>query len=513
MRWRRLAATCGLLAATALGCTKEGDRVLIVVNEDSPISLAIGARYAELRGVPDTNLVRLSLDTPDPALATDTHETMPLDHYRALVRDPIRKHLQRNELEERIDYIVTTKGVPLRIEGLAGSGRFDAVLRDATRASLDSELMLLFSGGDGEPGAVPNPYFGAEVPIREFRENRAEAAPRYLVARLTGTLGAQDPRDGVPMTVERLLRVAREDADERATWLLDGDPEQVEPFQAANQLLTHAADTLRALGVPVVHKREARFAALAGEDRHIQGYASWGSNDRNAPDAPYYGRIGGVLYPGRFAARSIAMDFVSTSARSFTRPARYGQSLVSDLLELGAAGVGGHVYEPTLSTVPHPDRFFARYARGATAAEAYWSSVPTLGWMHTYIGDPLMRLEADYATPSEDRDGDGVPDASDNCIDDPNRQQRDTDSDGYGNFCDADINNDGLVTTSWGEIFPLGERGDIEWIGLTIRSGVYDENHDLDGDGRVGSLDLARAQIQLYQSPGPSASRPAGQER
>lgn len=39
-----------------------------------------------------------------------------------------------------------------------------------------------------------------------------------------------------------------------------------------------------------------------------------------------------------------------------------------------------------------------------------------------------------------DTDGDGVTDSSDNCTLTPNPLQRDTDADGYGNICDADLN-------------------------------------------------------------------------
>ena len=50
--------------------------------------------------------------------------------------------------------------------------------------------------------------------------------------------------------------------------------------------------------------------------------------------------------------------------------------------------------------------------------------------------------------PVPDADGDGVPDASDNCTLVANPTQLDADVDGYGNICDADLNNNGLVTTS-----------------------------------------------------------------
>jgi uncharacterized protein (TIGR03790 family) len=503
----RRSLALGLLLA-GLACARDGERVLVVVNQDSPVSVAIGARYAELRDVPERNVVRLSLETPDPTLATAAHETISREYYRALVRDPLEAHLRQSGLEDQIEFIVTTKGIPLRIDGTAGRD-VEGWLRRATRASLDSELTLLFSGRDGEPGPAPNPFYGADIPFREWREQAGTDTPRYLVARLTGAVSPRDPRDGVPAAVARLLRSATGEPEPGASWLIDGDPSKQGSFAAADRVLLGAASSaLIALGADVEHDHEPAFATLGDNGRRLQAYASWGSNDDGAREPPDYGRVGTRLFPGRFAARSVALDFVSTSARSFTHPTEYGQSLVSDLLALGAAGAGGHVYEPTLSTVHRPHLLFERYARGATAAEAYWSSVPTLGWMHTWIGDPLMRLDPAPGTPNGDRDGDAVADAEDNCSRIPNAAQRDTDGDGYGNACDADVNNDGLVTTSWGSIFPLGERGDLEWIALTVRSGVYDENHDLDGDGRVDALDLSLAHLALYQAPGPSGRRP-----
>lgn len=50
-----------------------------------------------------------------------------------------------------------------------------------------------------------------------------------------------------------------------------------------------------------------------------------------------------------------------------------------------------------------------------------------------------------YELPLPDSDGDGVPDANDNCVSTPNPDQLDTDGDGAGNACDADDDNDGVA--------------------------------------------------------------------
>lgn len=50
-----------------------------------------------------------------------------------------------------------------------------------------------------------------------------------------------------------------------------------------------------------------------------------------------------------------------------------------------------------------------------------------------------------FEAPAPDSDGDGVPDADDNCAGTPNPDQLDTDGDGAGDACDADDDNDGVA--------------------------------------------------------------------
>ncbi len=91
-----------------------------------------------------------------------------------------------------------------------------------------------------------------------------------------------------------------------------------------------------------------------------------------------------------------------------------------------------------------------------------------------------------------DTDKDGIPDNRDNCINVANASQRDTDGDGYGNMCDGDLNNDGIVNAA-----------DLGLLNQALNSN--NANADFNGDGVVNSLDLKLFKQMQNKPPGPSA--------
>ncbi|MDP6979724.1 MAG: TIGR03790 family protein [Myxococcota bacterium] len=492
-----------LVAAT--GCFGERHpEVLVIVNSESPTSLAIGRYYAELRGVPAGNVVELAISLDDPTLADAAQETVSAEQYHELLREPIERYLEEYDLRDTIEIIVTTKGIPLRIDGKTAT--MEHWLNVTTQAAVDAELSLLFSDAAGSAGISQsiNPYFDARVSFGTFREENPDSPLRYMVARLTGYANEFDRETQLPVDVKRLIDGANGPAivPGDATWLVDEDPSRGPGHAIANRIWLEAtASILSAMKLPVTHDRENEFVS---DRATIVGYTSWGSNDGNDAGKPYYGEIDGDLYPGTFGPRSIAVDLVSTGGRTFTHPPKYGQSLTADLVHLGASGATGHVYEPALSGVPRPHILLPTYASGVRAVEAFYRSIPYLGWMNIYVGDPLMTTPVPRIRPEGDRDRDGVPDENDNCTEVPNPEQRDTNADGFGNLCDPDVDGDGLVTTSWGEIYPLTRRGDVEWIAMSSQNGPYDPNFDLDGDGDVDGDDITIAHMTLFMPPGPS---------
>lgn len=108
--------------------------------------------------------------------------------------------------------------------------------------------------------------------------------------------------------------------------------------------------------------------------------------------------------------------------------------------------------------------------------------------------DATFDIGADeLALPATDTDGDGVIDTLDNCILVVNPDQRDTNSDGYGNACDADLDNDGTV-------------GFSDIIVFLTNYGTTSPDADLDGNGAVDFSDYLILLTSYGSAPGPSGT-------
>jgi len=122
-------------------------------------------------------------------------------------------------------------------------------------------------------------------------------------------------------------------------------------------------------------------------------------------------------------------------------------------------------------------------------------------------GDLLVDWPDDPGCDSEldvselpDQDGDGVDDPLDNCLTLANAGQQDADQDGYGNLCDADFNDNGIVAAN--DVAAIAARFGFPAAG--------NEEFDLDSSGVVGANDIARASSYFGLAPGPSGLACAG---
>jgi uncharacterized protein (TIGR03790 family) len=362
-----VAVCLALLPIVAFGQT--GDNVLVVVNEPVPASIEIGEYYAKRRNIPAMQVLKIRSSSADQVTRLE---------YDVTIQAPIGAWLSRNQAQDRILYIVLTKGVPLRISGTGG--------RTGTVSSVDSELALLYRRMTGQTvapnGSTPNPYFlgdGAVTAATRFSHAKHDI---FLVTRLDGfsTADAKALIDrGIePRTSGRIV------LDQRAS--LSDKP---------NDWLADAARKLEAQGhgQRVVLENTSR---IADPEKEVLGYYSWGSNDPSNTERD----------PGQhFVPGALAAMFLSSDARTFTAPpdgwkpggwqsrnayyAASPQSLTGDLIKAGVTGVAGYVAEPYLDNSVRPDILFPAYMAGFTLAEAFYMALPTLGWQAIVVGDPL----------------------------------------------------------------------------------------------------------------------------
>ena len=104
----------------------------------------------------------------------------------------------------------------------------------------------------------------------------------------------------------------------------------------------------------------------------------------------------------------------------------------------------------------------------------------------------------------DDLDLDGVCDAFDNCLEVENPSQVDSDQDGYGNFCDPDLNNDGIVGMP-----DFNALRQVYGEACTLGSGYW-QDADFNSDCLIGESDFGIYRSYVGGPPGPSGYACAG---
>jgi subtilisin family serine protease len=112
-------------------------------------------------------------------------------------------------------------------------------------------------------------------------------------------------------------------------------------------------------------------------------------------------------------------------------------------------------------------------------------------------------LQALSSCADSDADGDGVCDDRDTCLAVADPSQADSDLDGFGDACDADYDQTGLVGA--GDFNLMREQ-----LGRRAGEPGFDPRFDHDGDGAIGSGDFNLLRSSLASAPGPSGLACAG---
>ncbi|MFA6047175.1 MAG: hypothetical protein WC718_19490, partial [Phycisphaerales bacterium] len=190
----RLAGLMAFGIAMAAGQAQgqlRADEVLVIYDSRSADSKAVAEYYAGSAAVPggvgNIHGARAGVQTFD--LATSGQPLAPpgdisYPNFDNLIRNPIRTYLLNTNQVQTIRCLVTTKGMPHRVQDSTNPGAGDdpnALIAeysnsDANMASVDTELTLLWisldqgeAGGSADSrsdGVIQNPYWQLSTPIR-----------------------------------------------------------------------------------------------------------------------------------------------------------------------------------------------------------------------------------------------------------------------------------------------------------------------------------------------------------
>ncbi len=171
--------------------------------------------------------------------------------------------------------------------------------------------------------------------------------------------------------------------------------------------------------------------------------------------------------------------------RGNTLAALNGQTVFADFL--GGGGAGARLFYGDASVGEFYD-LLADASGAPLPGTIVGMGEDAAGELYILSTDGLMLRLGD----APDTDDDGIADNADNCTQMANADQRDTNADGFGNACDADLNNDGVIN--------------VVDLGL-LRAAFFSTEPDADfnGDGVVNVVDLATMRLSFFAAPGPSA--------
>ena len=368
-------------ASAAFGLENSG--VLVLYNANSPEGTQIASQYAQAR----PGVLSLALnDVP-------TTEEITWDVYLNTIRPQVLAGLS-----DSIDCIVTTKGLPLRINNPnPGTGSWNQY------SSLESELARVDSIGTrqlmgNQTYFLPDFFGGNSLALNPYAFQDAEFDYQTHQIRLTSRLDGFSVAD-VGAAIARAQRAVWDRPG--VTWLVDDDPNA--PASTADQMEDLVQQVLDPRGVDYTY--DATDAFVSDAPGPVLAYVSHGVHG-GAPPGYVLDEQNGLTF--QTAPGAAFHTWESFNAYSFVEGGnRAGQGLVADWINRGGTVGTGHVEEPGVDVAnsTNEDRLFEMLLDGYTWVEAAWNATAQLSYLNTVVGDPLMVYKT-WVPGDADLDGD-----------------------------------------------------------------------------------------------------------
>lgn len=335
--------------------------VAVIVNDNSTVSINIANYFKQQRSIPDQNIIHISCST------NETIDSLEFE----LIRQQIENYLLANNLVDSINYIVTTKGVPIKVER---TNCYFAVQGSTTCASVESELTLILSTSSN--------LIGTSIPFisNYFSENAQFSRANYdmyLVTRLDGytesdVLNLID-RSG-PNTPVNLIS---------SNFVFDLNNVVSGDSAYFASIMTPAIDMLQTKGWNTIfHPDTNRLYS----QENVLGYSAvtYGSSFPPVNNQWVPASIAELINPGVYET------FINTGTPSNPK--------LGDLISEGLTGGNGYLYPTFFSYLLDNLILFDRYTdtdAHYNLAESYYMATKALSWSNIVIGDPKTSIFVD----------------------------------------------------------------------------------------------------------------------
>lgn len=353
-------------------------RVVILANSRQPESVRLAEFYAEKRAIPAANIIALPLPEA---------ESITWREFIDQVYQPLQDELYRRGWLEgtsstlldrlgrrryaptgnRISYLVTCRGVPLRIYNDPTLIEEKVVRRVLTQfatneGAVDSELSLLGQGAYENLGMLPNALYANDQALS------LDAQLVVKVSRLDGPTW-----ESARHLVTSALDAERTGVAGRYYVDIGGPDKEGDKWLAATQA------QLQELGFDGdTESSRATFDPAARFDAPMF-YFGWYTSSLNGP----FLREGFAFPPG-----AIALHIYSFSAATLHADAN---AWCGAFIARGVTATVGNVFEPYLGFTHHPDLLLKALGAGKNFGDAVYYALPSLSWKAIALGDPLYQ--------------------------------------------------------------------------------------------------------------------------
>jgi uncharacterized protein (TIGR03790 family) len=335
----------------------------VVVNLNSWTSMQIGSHFKNARNIPTQNMIYVSVPT------TEVINDIEFEQ----LRTQIENYLTSQNLQNQLNYLVTTKGIPLKRNGIdciANTNQGDC-------GSVDQELSLILgphAGGIGATNGYNNPYYEENTHF-----SRAQFGI-YLVTRLDGyeladvisLIDRSGPNTGVNQLDAQVVLDLFETTSIDSTYFIEN---YLAPSQLALQSQNWTTLTDYAPSTP-------------SSVQNALGYIGIGFGPTDSVVLDY------AWLPGSFSSMNTC-----SGARTFNASDNpTDQFLLAQLIQDGCTAAHGYVNCIFFSQLFETDIMLNRYFdpnAGYNLAESYFMAERLLSHQSVLIGDPKASIFID----------------------------------------------------------------------------------------------------------------------